>query len=288
MAELTAVADVAEAVGEEAFELADGARSLDPRVLKYVALGLGVGLVGGYFIGGWHTNKRLRLKYEQIAEEEIAEMRDHFQKRLIAREEKPDLSSEAERIVKREGYDGPTTPVLEEDKDEGTPPEEEEVFQDPTVSGSDGPAEEAGSEEEAEVESVFDKDEPQEGQGWDYEAEVGRRRPEYPYVIHVDERYERDGYTHTELTYYAGDDVLCDADDKPVEEIDKVVGVANLEKFGHGSGDKSVVFIRNDELKLEVEVTRDEGSFSEVVHGIKHSADPPRRRRERFDDETSP
>lgn len=282
MAELNdVVADVAEEVAEGAEYVAEVSRGLDTRL---VVAGVVFGFATGFVAGGWYVNRRLRTQYEQIAEDEIDEMREHFRRRLVAKEEKPDLASEAGKIVQREGYDGPAHPVLQEDEDGDTPPEEEEIYEDPVL------AEEAEAEAEEvteTVENVFDKDEPQEG-GWDYEAEVARRRPEFPYVIHLDERHEKAGYTHTELTYYAGDDVLTDTDDKPVEEIDKVVGAANLEKFGHGSGDKDVVFIRNDALELEVEVTRDEGSYSEVVHGIKHSADPPRRRRVRFDDEDSP
>lgn len=282
MAELTEIPEEITELGEALEgEIAEKVANAE---LKHFVLGLGVGLAGGFVIGGLYMNRRLRLKYEQLVEEEIDEMREHFRKRMIAKEEKPDLASTAEKIVKREGYDGPATPV-EEDEDGGIPPEEEELSEDPVMAAEDEAAGEPSLEEEPEVESVFDKDEPQPG-GWDYETEVARRRPEYPYVIHVDERYDKDGYTHTELTYYAGDDVLCDTDDKPVEDIDKVVGVANMEKFGHGSGDKDVVFIRNDTLELEVEVTRDEGSYSEVVHGIQHS-DEPRRRRARFDDDDS-
>lgn len=294
MAELTdaanVAADVAEAVGEEAFEVAEAARGLSGQAVRFGLLGVGVGFAGGFVVGGWFVNRRLAAKYERIAEEEIDEMREHFRKRLLVKEEKPDLTSEAEKVIKREGYDGPATPVLEEDKDgEVVPPEEEEVFPDdsPQRDISGVPFAERVEQEEAEVvENVFDKDDPQAG-GWDYEAEVARRRPEFPYVIHLDERYDKDGYTHTELIYYEGDGVLTDPDNKPVEEIDKVIGIANLDKFGHGSGNKDVVFIRNDALELEVEVERDEGSFSEVVHGIKHSADPPRRKRVRFDDDDS-
>ena len=175
MAELEAVAEVAEAVGEEAFEVAEAARNVDP---KWLMIGLGIGLVSGGVLGYGIANKRLRVKYEQIAEEEIDEMREHFRRRLIAKEEKPDLSTEASKIVEREGYDGPATPVVEEEEDGTVPPEEEEVYEDPVL------AEETVEEvETTQVENVFDKDEPQDG-GWDYEAEIARRRPEFPYIIH--------------------------------------------------------------------------------------------------------
>lgn len=288
MAELAAaevVADVAEAVGEEALDVAVAARGLSPEAMKYLFLGLGVGLVGGGTIGYFVANKRLRAKYANIAEEEIDEMREHFRQRSIAREEKPDLADKAAEITAREGYDGPATPLIEGEQDEGIPPEEEELFEDESPDDNVGPpiVVKEATLDTTEVESVFDKDEPQEG-GWDYEVEVARRRPEFPYVIHEDERNEK-GYTSTTLTYYEGDDVLCDEDDKPIEDVDKVVGRANLDRFGDGTESPDVMFVRNDTLQLEVEVERDSRSYSEVVHGIKHSADPPRRRRARFDDE---
>lgn len=270
MAELTeaateAVAEVAEEVADQAEHVAEVSRAVDGRAL---GIGLTIGLVGGGVIGGLYMNRRLRLKYEQIAEAEIEEMREHFRKRLVAKEEKPDLN-ELSKVVKREGYAAPNVPIIEERKDEAKEEESAVVAK----------AEEVEVKEEASeaVQNVFNDE-------WDYEAEIALRRPEYPYVIHIDEQHERD-YTESTLTYYAGDDVLCDERDNVIEDPEHVVGVANLEKFGHGSGDKNIVYIRNDQLAVEMEVVKNDDSFAEVVHGFVQHSEIARRRRRQFDDE---
>lgn len=76
------------------------------------------------------------------------------------------------------------------------------------------------------------------------------------------------GYTQVSLTYFAGDDVLCDEGDIPVEDVEATVGQSNLERFGYKSRDPKVVYIRNDTLEIDYEVVKHEGSFAEFVHGV--------------------
>lgn len=277
MAELTeAVAEVAEEVADQADHVAEVSRELNPRGL---GIGFAAGLAVGAAIGGLYVNRHLRLKYEEIAEKEIDEMREHFRKRHAVRDSKPDLE-ELDEKVKDLGYGTPNTPVLEESKDEVVA---EEVVEEVVVEE----VEEGKAPSEEERKNIFEEQEAaRKGaeEGWDYEAEVAKRRPDYPYVIHQDEQHER-GYTELSWSYYTEDDVLADEHDSVVEEIEGVVGVANLEKFGHGSDDRNVVHIRNDKLGVEVEITKIDAFFSEVVHGFKHSENydefPDRRRRER-------
>jgi len=44
-----------------------------------------------------------------------------------------------------------------------------------------------------------------------------------------------------------------------------------VEKFGHGSGDPNVVYIRNEQYTAEIELCRSPNSYAEEVHGFKHS-----------------
>lgn len=115
---------------------------------------------------------------------------------------------------------------------------------------------------------------------WDLEKEVAARNSTRPYVIHYDEYFaaemEEAGYLQQALTYYAEDDILADQNDVPVYNHVDIVG--NLEDvtpgvpnpiFGHGSkGDPSTVYIRNDKLKAEYEITRDSGQFAQTVMGL--------------------
>lgn len=107
---------------------------------------------------------------------------------------------------------------------------------------------------------VDDKDE-----GWNYEEEIEKRNPEEPYIIHKDEFFENEkDYRQSTLTYYKSDHILCDSDDTPVYNIEKVVG--KLE-FGKGSKDPSIVYIRNEKLEAEYEILLDHGWYQVEVLG---------------------
>lgn len=100
---------------------------------------------------------------------------------------------------------------------------------------------------------------------WDYEEEMKNRNPEYPYIIHRDEFDDDEhGWDKVTLTYYKGDNVLCDTDDTPIYNAEKIVGELI---FGKGSQDPNVVFIRNEKLQAEYEVLLDNGYYQVEVLG---------------------
>jgi hypothetical protein len=113
---------------------------------------------------------------------------------------------------------------------------------------------------------------------WDWEEELANRSPNAPYILHREEFFSNEmELEQTTITYYKGDDVLCDEKDVPIYSPEKVVG--RLE-FGRGSQDPSIVYIRNEELGAEWEVILDHGYYAvEVLGGqiedsmkdIKHS-----------------
>jgi len=75
------------------------------------------------------------------------------------------------------------------------------------------------------------------------------------------------GYSKVEYTYYEGDNVLVGEDDRPLPDVNGTVGLGNL-RFGHGAQDDDVVFVRNDKLNLEMEITRVRGQYEEEVLGL--------------------
>jgi hypothetical protein len=111
---------------------------------------------------------------------------------------------------------------------------------------------------------------------FDYAAEVAKRDPDIPYVITHDEFMENEnGWTHQSLTYFNGDDVLVDDQQMPIPDIEEVVDSENLTKFGHGSRDPNVVYVRNERLETEFEITMRQTEFGKEVAGLgelKHSA----------------
>lgn len=104
------------------------------------------------------------------------------------------------------------------------------------------------------------------GDSWDYEAELAKRTPEEPYVIHKDEFFNNElDYTQSTFTYYEGDNMLVDEDMTPIYNMPVVVGEL---KFGHGSDQEHVVYIRNDARRSEYEVVRDTGFYAREVLGL--------------------
>lgn len=253
-----AVEAVAEQVAEEALEVADLARTFSGRDFGIgLFVGVGVGIVGG----GYYISKRLRIQYAQIAEDEIAEMREHYRKKELARDDRLSKKQELKALVEEAGYKPPSDEDLAEavaDRVVGPPipePETKNIFADQAEYTDD----------------------------WDFEVELRNRGAGKPYVIHYDEQHERD-YSESTFTYYAGDDVLCDERDKIVDARDEIIGDENLDKFGHGSNDPLIVYVRNDELSAEFEIVKSDKTYAEEVHGLSHG-DYPRQRRRPFDDE---
>jgi len=106
------------------------------------------------------------------------------------------------------------------------------------------------------------------GDEWDYKEELESRRDDRPYIIHVDEFVnDESGWdSQSTLTWYEKDQILTDSHDTPI--YDPVSTVGEL-RFGHGSQDPNIVYIRNTRLQAEYEVLRDEGSYQEIVLGEK-------------------
>ncbi len=283
------VADAMHIVGEETLAAEKAVRGLEAVNLGYFALGLAAGGAAGAFVAWRIAYRKAETKYNEIAATEIAEMREHYRQKAVA------LDSEASKkdlgtLVKERGY-------VPEEEEPGMPPmavtppasvveaagetKEEDGVETPPAPEEDP---------EPEVRNVFQDNAPPED-NWDWAKERAQRSPLRPYVIHRDERDENDAYDAVTFTYYEADDVVCNERDEVVDEEDRerIFGEANLEKFGHGSGDASTVYVRNNQLEMDVEIVRSPNSFAEEVHGfepeIKHS--DRRRGRAQFDDESS-
>ena len=100
------------------------------------------------------------------------------------------------------------------------------------------------------------------------EPRLHEHMPNEPYVISPDDYGENDNYTQISLVYYAGDGVLADDEDEVVEDIEDTVGEDFAEHFGEYEDDS--VFIRNDRLRCDYEILRDNRSFSDVAEGSNY------------------
>lgn len=265
MAELTqVVAEVAEEVAEQAEHVATVSRALSHREMRIAGIGLLIGVAGGGAVAYFVAGRRLQTKWTKIAEEEIAVMKDHYAAKVEAvmgRVKKPELEEVVQELGYKEAPHGEVIAVKEEEVVEVV----DEVVVAPVV-----------------TKNVFEKPSPSDP--WDYAEEVKRRRPDIPYVIHADEfEAGEKGYIQTAYTYYDDDDVLADTDDSVIDDQDEAVGVHNLARFGHGSKDPNVVFVRNDERLLDIEIVRSTGSYAEEVHGLPVIEHSMRRHRTAWD-----
>lgn len=251
-----------EEVVEEAVEAADklveaaSAASADG---LYVSKGY---LAGAAFIGGLAIVgvgyaayqmgvKRTQTKYEEILEKEVAEAKAFYsalhKKDDFATPEKTalalhgsELEEAAEALLRYQG------------EDEADDPEEEEgtmVAENVNVF----------------LQNSVDDD-------FDFDQEMANRSPERPYIIHEQEFMEADPeFEKLSITYYAGDDTLADDGDEEIPLVDETVGEDNLQRFGHGSGDSRIVYIRNERLSTDFEVLKSDGKYAHEVLGLEHA-----------------
>jgi hypothetical protein len=96
---------------------------------------------------------------------------------------------------------------------------------------------------------------------------------ERPYVISPSEYGELDGYETVSLTYFKDGVLTTDYDDEEVDYVDDVVGLDSLEHFGEYDSDPDTVFVRNDRLKVDYEIMRDNRNYSDVVNMPPHNVE---------------
>jgi hypothetical protein len=114
------------------------------------------------------------------------------------------------------------------------------------------------------VQSIFRQPVPE----FDHSQEDAKRSYDIPYIIGVEEFMSNEsGYAQETVTYFLGDQILSDSQDRAVEDINRTIGVHNL-VFGHRSNDDNVVYIRNEKLSLEFEVLRSVGKYAVEVLGF--------------------
>jgi hypothetical protein len=114
------------------------------------------------------------------------------------------------------------------------------------------------------ISNIFDGTNPDE----DYEAEVSKRNVNRPYIISFDVFMANEvDHKQISLTWFAGDGVLVDDGDKPIERVKETVG-NNLNRFGEFSKDPRIVYVRNEKFGADFEVALHDGKYSVDVLGL--------------------
>jgi hypothetical protein len=89
-----------------------------------------------------------------------------------------------------------------------------------------------------------------------------------PYIITRTEFHDDTESDNQKITimFYAGDKVLVDDKSMPIRNAGSVVGSDFAEHFGSPE-DPDVVYVRNNRLRLDFEILRDDRGYSEVILG---------------------
>lgn len=164
--------------------------------------------------------------------------------------------------VERTNYSAIGDDKAKEAADEAETNEDEEGTSDGVV--------ETGREkfEDPPLVNIFEGDQPD----WDQEREDAHRESHNgPYIISQTEFNANEfNYKQQDLTLYKDDNQLVDNDDAPLYGYSAVVGDL---RFGYGSNDPNVVFVRNTKNRAEYQIFLYEGNFAHEVLGQQAQTD---------------
>jgi hypothetical protein len=215
------------------------------RITTAFVAGLAVGTGATYII----TKSKLEKKYQALADEEIASVKQKYATDYI----KADLKATEALFVSEVT-----------DKDVFNPEEDvidREVLNEDLYSKADVLTE----EEVTEYNKIASNYQP------DRETIRKSRNNNVPYLITADE-FMDDGIHEDEkvvLTYYEEGGTIADEDDSIMDNVDEILGKENLNHFGDNPDDPDVIHIRNEAKGVDYEIVRNKLSYSEVVLGIK-------------------
>lgn len=268
-------------VGEELLDLSGEVLTLTENIVRnqrnariFLVGAAVVGLAVGAAVTWKLTEKKLGQKYDAILDEEIVKMRAFFEQTR----DKPPLADLAARYVEGTAPAVDTTSVIEAAQALG-----DYQGKIPYDRISKEAREEAAGPPVVNVTNVFVEGKPMEPDDFDYEAEVANRTEDNPYVITYDEFTQNEPeYDQNTVTWYEGDDTLADDKDVPIPDAEKIIGDETNIRFGHGSRDPRIVYIRNEAMQTDFEVVQHTGSFAQAVLGFRHSDRPGSRKTPRY------
>lgn len=222
---------------------------MNPKVyISLIAVGFfGAGVVAGVAYGIRYTEDEVRR-----VEDEIAELRKKFWDEKAEIKEEAKVSEIANVEIDRAAiYNGIVS------RQEYTDLPEDTVY-------SNGEAEpEEESEDDPDALPIEDL----------RIFEV--RDPNVPYMITEEEfRVNEDDHTQTSLVYFIKDDILVDEDEQIVNDVEALVDSC-LDNFSVHTP-VTVVYVRNERLKLDIEVVLDTDDYIDIDidHEFRKDFDP--------------
>ena len=183
----------------------------------------------GATAGSVVTWKYVQNKYEQLAREEVEEVRAYYSSK-----DKGELTKKSEE---------------QSDTDE-------EPVDNKNVSDEDDIPFTMSGDTKTDYASIVNKYSTNDDEGGD--KPMSRREP---YVISPAEFGEDDSYEGITLYYY-NDGVLADRDGNRIDDIESCIGYESLKHFGEYEEDS--VYVRNDDTMMEYEVLLDETDYADL------------------------
>jgi hypothetical protein len=222
---------------------------------------------GGAATGALICFALLKEKYEALANEEIKNMKDYYQKEIENIDDA--YEEELDNLIN----------TMNKDIDEHNKREEKKTYVDYVKKYSP---------DEIVKDKYYDMPYPDvidedyhEDDGPPEDPPENDLQYEEPFVISREEFDE--GCPHFDkitITYYEDDDVLADEQDEVIPDIEAVVGYDSLGRFGDMSDDDCVVYVRNGRLGADYEILLAQESYTESVLGIVQDKGLPLRRRD--------
>lgn len=241
--------------------------------------------IAGAVAGGAITYLTVKKTFAERAQRDIDDVKEAYAKKF-----------EGKKIVNTYGnMPGPTQPGDEIKTPVGTISTEDmrQAREFVEKLGYTTPSPGADKPEEDRTISIYDR-QPDEDPGEEVEHPLligydreALRAAHKPYLISHEEFYNTETeWDKMSITYYEEDDVLTDEGDRPVDDIEYLIGEKHLDFFGiRSGGDKNQVFVRNPNISSDYEVTRHAGSYTEIVLGIPKDSDKVGTRRMRNGDD---
>ena len=248
--------------------------------------------IGGAVAGGLICFAVLKDKYDILLEEEIEEMKKHFQKEIEAIDddhfrEMQDLVGELddeERVDAKyidyvDKYSSPEDLVdLKKNYIDNDIKTVDDLYKGVDESSYHEDDEESTYGEDYDSEDDIDEldlsdDEQQEFAKWDehYAVDQDLIKRNDPYVISQEEFDNENGhFDKITLYYYDIDDVLADERGEIIPKVDDVIGRSSLTEFGRQCDDDRIVHVRNERYGADYEVILTGVSYVEAVLGIPY------------------
>ena len=190
------------------------------------------GFVAGVGVGFLVGKKFYQEKYRKEADEDIASVKEFTTQRINEMKKNiMDVDKDVEIS---------TTEDIEDISEDELKTNERIVMQYNTVSKSEG-----------EVERPEPKDEPKTSMSI--------------YVISEEEFMEEGEFDKVSLEYFEGDGILVDDRDIPVDDPASILGEGTLDDFV--ISDDPEMYVRNDNISVDYELTKSEGSYRDFVEG---------------------